>query len=40
MTKEYFINLLRDVVVNEFENVISTDKGDWVVKGFIDIYKK
>lgn len=39
MTKEYFINLLRDVVVNEFENVISTDKGDWVVKGFIDIYK-
>lgn len=39
MTKENFINLLRDVVVNEFENVISTDKGDWVVKGFIDIYK-
>lgn len=39
MTKEYFIDLLRDVVVNEFENVISTDKGDWVVKGFIDIYK-
>ena len=30
---------MRDVVVNEFENVISTDKGDWVVKGFIDIYK-
>ena len=39
MTKENFIDLLRDVVVNEFENVISTDKGDWVVKGFIDIYK-
>ncbi len=39
MTKENFVDLLRDVVVNEFENVISTDKGDWVVKGFIDIYK-
>lgn len=39
MTKEMFIDLLRDVVVNEFEKVISTDNGDWVVKGFIDIYK-
>lgn len=39
MTKEKFIDLLRNAVVNEFEKHISTDNGEWVVKGFIDIYK-
>lgn len=39
MTKEKFIDLLRNVVVNEFAKAISTEDGEWVVKGFIDIYK-
>lgn len=39
MTKEKFIDLLRNAVVNEFEKHISTDNGEWIVKGFIDIYK-
>jgi hypothetical protein len=38
MTKEEFIKLLRGTVEN-FEKTISTDEGNWVVKGFIDIYK-
>ena len=38
MDKETFIKLLREAV-NEFDKAISTEDGDWVVKGFIDVYK-
>lgn len=38
MDKETFIRLLRKTV-SEFGETISTENGDWVVKGFIDIYK-
>lgn len=38
MTKERFIELLRDAVAN-FTPAISCENGDWAVKGFIDIYK-
>lgn len=39
MTKEKFINLLREAVA-DYDKLISADNGDWVVKGFIDVYKK
>lgn len=38
MNKETFISLLRDAVT-DFNKTISTNDGDWVVKGFIDVYK-
>ena len=38
MDKCTFIKLLREAV-NSFDNAISTKNGDWVVKGFIDVYK-
>ncbi len=38
MTKEEFISRLRNAV-NTFTPFVSTDEGQWVVKGFIDIYK-
>lgn len=38
MDKEVFIGLLREAVSN-FDKSISTYDGNWVVKGFIDIYK-
>ena len=38
MDKETFIKLLREAV-NEFDKTISTEDGNWVVKGFIDVYK-
>lgn len=38
MTKEKFIELLRDAVRN-FGNAISMEDGSWVVKGFIDVYR-
>lgn len=38
MTKETFIKLLREAVSN-FEEAISTEDGNWVVKGFVDIHK-
>lgn len=38
MTKETFIGLLRDAVT-DYDKIISTDNGDWVVKGFVDVYK-
>ena len=38
MNKETFIKLLRDTV-NTFDKTISSKDGNWVVKGFIDIYK-
>ena len=38
MDKETFIELLRNAV-NDYDKIISTDNGDWVVKGFVDVYK-
>lgn len=38
MDKNTFIRLLRETV-NGFGTAISTEDGNWVVKGFIDIYK-
>jgi hypothetical protein len=31
-------NLLKHL--KEFKNILATDTGDWVIKGFIDIYRK
>lgn len=39
MNKEEFLLALQNEVL-EYNKVIATDKGDWIVKGFIDIYKK
>lgn len=38
MTKDEILIALQDEV-SEYNKVIATDKGDWIVKGFIDIYK-
>lgn len=38
MKKETFIKLLRESVSN-FDKTISSEDGNWVVKGFIDIHK-
>lgn len=38
MNKDTFIKLLRNAV-SDFENTISTNDGNWVVKGFIDTNK-
>lgn len=38
MTKEEFLNTLQKEVEG-YNKIIATDKGDWIVKGFIDIYK-
>lgn len=38
MNKITFINLLQEAV-HDFNDVISTKDGNWVVKGFIDVYK-
>jgi hypothetical protein len=38
MDREQFIAALR-AEVSEYNSVIATDKGDWIVKGFIDIYR-
>lgn len=39
MTKTEFINLLRNAVA-DFSPYVSASDGQWVVKGFIDIYKR
>lgn len=39
MNKDELLEALQKEVSN-YNNVIATDKGDWIVKGFIDIYKK
>lgn len=39
MTKEEFISKLREAVATFAPNV-STNDGQWVVKGFIDVYKR
>ena len=38
MEKETFIKLLKKTVEG-FDKVISTEDGNWVVKGFVDVYK-
>ena len=38
MTKDDFIYKLRDAV-KSFTPFVSTEDGQWVVKGFIDVYK-
>lgn len=38
MDKETFFKLLREAV-GSFDKAISTEDGNWVVKGFIDVYK-
>ena len=38
MDKKTFIKLLREAV-SGFDKAISTEDGNWVVKGFIDVYK-
>lgn len=38
MTKEEFLKALQTEVL-EYNKIIATDKGDWIVKGFIDIYR-
>jgi len=38
MTKEEFLKALQTEVL-EYNKIIANDKGDWIVKGFIDIYR-
>jgi len=38
MKKDKFLQALQREV-SEYNKIIATDKGDWIVKGFIDIYK-
>lgn len=38
MTKEEFLKALQTEVL-DYNKIIATDKGDWIVKGFIDIYR-
>jgi hypothetical protein len=38
MNKEQILQKLQEEVKG-FNEIIATDKGDWIVKGFIDIYK-
>lgn len=38
MEKEKFLKLLQNEVV-KFNSILSTENGEWIVKGFIDIYK-
>lgn len=38
MTKEEFISKLRNAVMS-FTSVVSMEDGQWVVKGFIDVYR-
>ena len=38
MTKDDFLALLTQEV-QTYNSIVATEKGDWIVKGFIDIYK-
>ena len=38
MNKDEFLQSLQKQV-SEYNSIIATEKGDWIVKGFIDIYK-
>ena len=35
---EWFLGLLQEEAAT-FEKMVSTDAGDWIVKGFIDIFQ-
>lgn len=39
MTKDEFVDRLQ-TLVKDFNKVVATKDGDWIVKGFIDVYKK
>lgn len=39
MTKEKFFELLTDEI-KSYNDLLATDNGEWIVKGFIDIYRK
>lgn len=38
MNKKTFLDKLQQEVIN-YNNILATDSGEWIVKGFIDIYK-
>lgn len=38
MDKNLFLDLLQREVI-EYNKILSTEQGDWIVKGFVDIYK-
>ena len=38
MTSDFFLSRLQDSL-SSFENAVSTNEKEWIVKGFIDIYK-
>ncbi|MFI3269229.1 MAG: type II restriction endonuclease [Rikenellaceae bacterium] len=38
MNKELFLNKLQNEVA-EYNSILATESGDWIIKGFIDIYK-
>lgn len=38
MTAEEFLNHLQDHATT-FANAVATNEGEWIIKGFIDIYK-
>ena len=38
MNKKYFLELLQKEV-QAYNKILATDNGEWIVKGFIDIYK-
>ena len=39
MNKEEFLVALRKEAEG-YNNIVATEDGDWIVKGFIDVYKK
>ncbi|MGZ8245985.1 hypothetical protein [Methylomagnum sp.] len=38
MTKEEFLRALQSEI-SLFEKAVSNDEGQWIIKGFIDVYK-
>lgn len=38
MDKDTFVQLLQEEA-KEYNKILATDNGDWIVKGFIDIFK-
>ena len=39
MDKNEFLSVIQKEIT-DYNSVVATDKGDWIVKGFIDIYKQ
>ena len=39
MTSEEFLKLLKEHTAS-FATVVATNEGDWIIKGFIDIYRR